>query len=162
RQGRRGNRHPDLTGSGAAAPKDGAPRPVAGATAPGRRSGSACPNSPAPPLAANGSYAVTASGAGLTSAKFNLANTYNTVAAFDQSKTYKSGSIIAVRLKVTNSLRQSIGSPSLVVKAVSVIGPGGVLVSPCNSQPGNLFTFDSGTYQFNLKTTGYKKGTYTS
>ena len=49
--------------------------------------------------------------------------------------------------------------------ATGVIGPNGnvPLQSPGNSQPGNLFTFDptTGTYQFNLMTTGYEPGKYT-
>ncbi len=32
--------------------------------------------------------------------------------------------------------------------------------SPGNSQPGDLFTFDGGAYEFNLKTTGLSAGTY--
>ena len=50
--------------------------------------------------------------------------------------------------------------------ADSVVTPDGSVLppqSPGNSQPGNLFKYDpkTGTYQFNLKTTGYGPGRYT-
>jgi hypothetical protein len=112
-----------------------------------------------------GVYTVTASVAGVaTSAIFNLDNTYQVVALFDQTTPHNSGSTIPIVIKLTDALGNNVGSSSLRVTAVSVIGPSGPvpLQSPGNSQPGNLFKFDptTGTYQFNLKTTGYKKGSY--
>ena len=72
---------------------------------------------------------------------------------------------LPITIELTNGQGQNVGSSSLPVTAVSVIGPGGAvpLQSPGSSQPGDLFTLDpgTGTYQFNLKTTGYKAGTYT-
>jgi hypothetical protein len=117
-------------------------------------------------MIAGGPYTVTASAAGVaTAAGFALTNTplYTISPQFVTTKPYNSGSTIAIKIKVLNGQGQNVGSPSLALTAVSVVPPGGGLISPGNSQPGNLFTFDpeSGTYQFNLKTTGYKKGTYT-
>jgi hypothetical protein len=113
-----------------------------------------------------GSYSVTASVAGVsTPATFNLSNTAKVVALFDQTKANNSGGTIPITIKLTDGSGNNVGSSGLAVKAVSVVGPSGPvpLQSPGNSQPGNLFKFDpsSGTYQFNLKTTGYAKGTYT-
>jgi hypothetical protein len=87
----------------------------------------------------------------------------HTTATFDQTKAHNSGSTIPITIQVTNAQGQNVGSSSLQVTAVSVVGPGGVLMSPGNSQPRNLFTFNptTGTYLFNLKTTGYPSGTYT-
>jgi hypothetical protein len=115
--------------------------------------------------AIGGSYIVTASVTNVaTPASFTLTNTYQTVAKFNQTKPNKSGSTIPIKIQVTDALGNNVGSSSLPVTAVSVIGPGGPapLQSPGNSQPGNLFTFDpeTGTYQFNLQTKGYKEGTY--
>jgi hypothetical protein len=112
-----------------------------------------------------GSYTVTASTAGVTpSAMFSLDNLYAIVPTFDQTKVHTGGSTIPITIQVTNQ-GKNIGSSSLSVTAVSVIGPSGPvpLQSPGNSQPGNLFTFDpcASTYQFNLKTTGYAPGKYT-
>jgi hypothetical protein len=111
-----------------------------------------------------GAYTVTASVAGVaTPATFNLANAYNVVALFDQTKPSHSGSTIPIKVKLTDAAGNNVGSSSVELKAVSVVGPSGTLQSPGNSQPGNLFKFDpaTGTYQFNLKTTGYTKGSYT-
>ena len=57
-------------------------------------------------------------------------------------------------------------TPSTVVTAVSVVDQDGrpvPLAWPGNSNPGGVFKYDSktGTYQFNLKTTGYAAGRYT-
>jgi hypothetical protein len=110
-----------------------------------------------------GSYTVTASATGATPASFHLANTYKIAAMFDQSQPHQSGSTIPVKIEVTDALGNNVGSASLPVTALSVVGPDGQLQSPGNSQPGNLFTFDptTGTYQFNVKAKGYKPGTYT-
>jgi hypothetical protein len=90
---------------------------------------------------------------------------YDIVLQFNQNQVNHSGSTVPVKIQVDNTLGQNVGSSSLSVTAVSVIGPSGqvALQSPGNSQPGDLFKFDptTGTYRFNLKTTGYAKGTYT-
>jgi hypothetical protein len=113
-----------------------------------------------------GSYTVTASSAGATPVKFLLATTYKITAVFDQNQPHQSGSTIPIKIEVADALGNNVGSSSLPVVAVSVVGPGGnpvPLTAPGNSQPGNLFTFDptTGTYQFKLNTKGYKPGTYT-
>jgi hypothetical protein len=116
--------------------------------------------------AIGGSYTVTASVDGVaTSATFNLTNAYQIVALFDQTTPNHSGSTVPITIKLTDAQGHNVGSSGLPLTAVSVVGPSGSvpLQSPGNSQPGNLFTFDPNTktYQFNLKTTGYTRGTYT-
>ena len=113
--------------------------------------------------AIGGPDTVTASVDGPTSATFNLTNTYQIVALFDQTKPKTSGSTVPITIKLTDAQGQNVGASGLPVTAVSVVGPDGPVQSPGNSQPGNLFTFDptTKTYQFNLKTTGYKPGKYT-
>jgi adhesin/invasin len=146
-----------------AAPTPGASATLAGApattSADGRASVTATAN------AIGGSYTVTASIDGATSATFHLTNIYQAVALFDQTKPNRSGSTVPITIKLTDAQGQNAGSSGLPVTAVSVLGPSGPvpLQSPGNSQPDNLFTFDpkTKTYQFNLETTGYKKGTYT-
>ena len=99
-------------------------------------------------------------------AKFALSPVrFGVTPLFDQDKPHQSGSTIPIKIEVTDALG-NVGSSSLPVAAVSVVGPDGNPVlptAPGNSQPGNLFTFDptTGTYQFNLKTKGYKPGSYT-
>ena len=93
-----------------------------------------------------------------------VANTNESAAAFDQTTpNTSSSSMIPIKIKVTDALGNNVGSSSLPVVSMSVVGPDGNPVpqtAPGNSQPGNLFTFEptTGTYQFNLKTKGYKLG----
>jgi hypothetical protein len=98
-------------------------------------------------------------------AKFALSTVqFEVTPLFDQAKPNKSGSTIPIKIEVTDAQGHNVGSPSLPVMAVSVLGPDGNSVqSPGDSQPGNLFTYDpsTGTYQFNLKTKEYKPGKYT-
>jgi hypothetical protein len=111
-----------------------------------------------------GTYTVTASISGVTTpASFTLTNAYRVVAQFNQSRPITSGSTVPIMIQLTNGLGQNLGSSRLAVTAVAVVGPSGPVPpqSPGNSQPGNLFTFDSGTYQFNLSTKGYAPGKYT-
>jgi hypothetical protein len=112
-----------------------------------------------------GAYTVTASTSGTAPVDFDLVNSYATMARFDQAKRNNSGSTIPIQVEVTDAQGADVGSSSLAVTAVSVVGPLGTVspTSPGNSQPGDLFKFDPGTgrYQFNLKTTGYAPGKYT-
>ena len=96
---------------------------------------------------------------------FSLDNQFAIGPTFDQTQVHHGGSTIPITIQVTNQ-GQNVGSSSLPVTAVAVIDPTGNILppqSPGDSQPGNLFSFDptTGTYQFNLKTTGYAPGEYT-
>ena len=75
--------------------------------------------------AIGGPYTVTASVDGATSAIFNLTNTYQIVALFDQTMPNNSGSTVPIMIKLTDAQGQNVGSSGLPVTAVSVVGPDG-------------------------------------
>ena len=70
-----------------------------------------------------GTYSVSASAAGATSASFSLDNLYRIVPQFDTTKANNSGSTVPIKIQLTNGLGQNAGSSSLPVTAVSVMGP---------------------------------------
>src|SRR5262249_46252603 len=137
-----------------AAPHTGASATLSGSPATTDSSGLASVSATA--NATPGTYTVTASVSGVTTpASFTLTNAYRVVAQFNQSKSNTSGSTVPITIQLTNGLGQNLGSSRQAVTAVVVVNQNGTpvpLQSPGNSQPGNLFTFDSGTYQFNLST----------
>jgi N-acetylneuraminic acid mutarotase len=70
----------------------------------------------------------------------------------------KGGSTLPITLQILNVDGSNVGSSSLQVKALGIstsatYNPSTVMAAtaPGNSQPGGLFKFSSGTYQFNLK-----------
>jgi hypothetical protein len=148
-----------------AAPGSGASASLPGSPATTDANGRACVTATA--NTTPGTYAVTASVAGLaTPAAFSLTNTYGVVALFDQTKPVNSGATLPITIQLTDGTGWNVDSSGLPVTAVGVRDQNGnpvPLQSPGGSQPGNLFTFDpvTKTYQFNLKTTGYKPGKYT-
>jgi hypothetical protein len=102
---------------------------------------------------------------GLVIGVASAANTYKIEAMFDQSQPHQSGSTIPIKIEVTDAQGNNVGSSSLPVTAVSVVGPDGTSVSlqsPGNSQPGNMFVLGPGThtFMFNVRTNGYGSGTY--
>jgi hypothetical protein len=91
---------------------------------------------------------------------------YAVVNTTNKTKPAKSGSTIPIELLVNDTAGNNVGSSSVPVKAVSVVGSDGKTYpvnDAGNSNAGGLFRYDpgSGTYKFNLKTTGLKSGTYT-
>lgn len=86
---------------------------------------------------------------------------YKIVALFDQTKLHNSGSAIPVKLQIANVSGANRSAANIAVTALRVM-PGFLSVqSPGNSQPGNLFKFENGTYQFNLKSEkSWASGTY--
>jgi hypothetical protein len=78
----------------------------------------------------------------------------------EKSKGVESGSTLPVKLRVCNAQGRSIGSRTLIVKAVGV-SPTGTLNDSGKANPGNLFRLDDDTYMFNLSTKGFAAGNYT-
>jgi hypothetical protein len=124
----------------------------------------------APALTSNltaGSYSVAAQAAGLsTVAEFQLANVYEIDTLYNANKANRSGSIVPLKVEITDDAGNNLGSIDVLVQALFVVDQNGnqvALQSPGNSNPGYLFRYDplTDTYQFNLKTTGYASGLYT-
>ena len=88
------------------------------------------------------------------------------VALYDQTKSHKSGSIVPIRLQLTNAAGANVSSASLAVTAIGTTlvstNAAGVLEDAGHSNPDFDFRYDKGLsgYVFNLKTTGYAPGTY--
>jgi hypothetical protein len=135
-------------------------------------SGSPTLSTKATPTSPAGIYPITVLDAGNLSANnyaFPAANFVNGTLAIDYPPpkvlplpaggNKKGGSVLPISLQVVDANGMNIGSPSLQVQALAIgtsstYGVGTVSSpppSPGNSQPGALFTYSSGTYQFNLK-----------
>jgi hypothetical protein len=114
-----------------------------------------------------GSDLVTAQAAGLAApVEFRLSNIYLIDALNNAAQAKHSGSTLPLKLEITDTAGDNLGSTSVPVQALMVVNQYGNLVplqSPGNSDPGNLFQYSTqtDTYQFNLKTTGYAPGRYT-
>jgi hypothetical protein len=118
-----------------------------------------------------GSYTITYSYAGDVNfkpvgASTTLAVTYNVNPEFDQTKAHQRGSTIPIQLQLTDANGNNVGSASTPITALYILDQNGnqvPLMDSGNSNPGDLFRFDptTGTYIFNLKTTGYASGRYT-
>ena len=103
--------------------------------------------------------AVTASAAGATPASFTLSNKYLIKALFDQTQPYRDGARIKIEIMVTDALGNNVGSSSLPVTAVSVVGPDGTEQMVSGDFKWNRRT---GAYEFVLRTDrGASPGTYT-
>jgi len=85
---------------------------------------------------------------------------------FDQTKAYKSGSTVPIKLRLIDANGVNVSSPSIGLHAVSVIQVSSqastVLDDAGNSNPDFDFRYDAGLggYIFNLKSTGYGTGSY--
>ncbi|HEX8189448.1 MAG TPA: DPP IV N-terminal domain-containing protein, partial [Pyrinomonadaceae bacterium] len=94
------------------------------------------------------------------------ASVYGVRALYDETKTYKSGGTVPVKLQLTNAAGANVSSPSLAVKAVGTTrvstNAAGVPEDAGNSNPDFDFRYDAGLggYVYNLKTKGYAPGTY--
>ena len=94
-----------------------------------------------------------------------LTVTSNVSVQFDQSKAHQSGSVIPIKLDLLGLNGANVGSAGTTLTALRVVGPAPAATarpvqSPGNSQPGNLFKYSGGDYQFNLDTNGLTAGTY--
>jgi hypothetical protein len=114
-----------------------------------------------------GSDTVIAQAAGLaTTGTFHLQNVYSIDALYDPSRAKHSGSTIPLKLEISDTAGNNLGSQELAITAVSVVSQSGNQIPlnwPGNSDPGGMFQFDArtGIYQFNVKTSGYASGRYT-
>ncbi len=88
---------------------------------------------------------------------------YDVVALFDQTKAHNSGSTIPIKLKLVDANGVNRSAPGIQLTAVRV-DPGNLPAqSPGNSNPANMFSFDSSSqsYQYNLKSEKtWTAGTY--
>jgi adhesin/invasin len=147
-----------------AAPGSGASATLAGSPAVTDACGQVCVTATA--NITPGSYGVTATVAGLAPATFALENLYVVGTLYNPNQPVNSGATLPIAIRITDGVGQNLGNAGLTVTADSVLGPDGnpvSLQSSGNSQSGNRFRYDplTGSYQFNLKTTGYAPGQYT-
>ena len=96
-------------------------------------------------------------------------NQHNVCLLYDPAKPVKSGATLPVKLQLCSSSGQNQSDSNLVLHAVQIEGvgnPTNFLVNDAgNSNPDNNFRFESGSgnsgsYIFNLKTTGLTAGNY--
>jgi N-acetylneuraminic acid mutarotase len=94
---------------------------------------------------------------------------YDSMALFDQTKAIRSGSVIPIKVQLTDTLGQNVSSAGVMLRAVGlfqVATSASEVVDDAGSANADLnFRFDStigntGGYTFNLKTTGLTTGTY--
>jgi hypothetical protein len=99
-----------------------------------------------------------ASGAGTLTVSFTI------VPLYDQSRAFKSGSTIPVKMQLSSAAGQNVSSASIIVTAVRVVQTSTNAVSDVqdsgNANPDNNFRFDGTGYIFNLSTKGLAIGSY--
>jgi hypothetical protein len=83
---------------------------------------------------------------------------------YDPTKAANSGSTIPIKIRLCDMSGNNISSSSIVLTAVNVTPAGGGAAYPAqdpgNSNPGNVFKYQSNGYHYNLKTTGLPSGVY--
>jgi hypothetical protein len=121
------------------------------------------PDSPAPDFASRTLYARVSS-----LSPFVLAvvqgPTYRQCALFDQTKAFKAGSTVPIKLQLCNAAGANVSDVSVPVVAtalykVSNSAPG-VLADSGNANPDSQFRFAGGSYIYNLSLKGFSTGTY--
>lgn len=91
---------------------------------------------------------------------------YGVTALYDQTKVYKSGSTVPIKIQLVDANGANVSSVSTVVHAIRVVQTSSQtstnLDDAGNSNPDFDFRYDGslGGYIFNLKTTGYRTGSY--
>jgi hypothetical protein len=95
---------------------------------------------------------------------------YGVLALYDPAKAFRSGSVVPIRLQLTNNSGADVSASSIKVTAMSVVQVSTSASSDVqdagNSSPDDNFRFDltlgaSGGYVFNLSSAGLTSGTYT-
>jgi hypothetical protein len=84
---------------------------------------------------------------------------------YDETRAYRAGSTIPIRLSLCDATGANVSTSSLVVTATGVTqvstSTSGVLEDAGSANPDNEFRFVAdGSYLFNLQTTGFSTGTY--
>jgi len=101
-----------------------------------------------------------------SSSTVNYTVGYGINVLFDQTKAHKAGSTVPIRIQLTDANGVNLSSSATVVHAVSVYQTSSqastTLDDAGNANPDFDFRYEpgSGTYIFNLKTTGYGTGSY--
>jgi microsomal dipeptidase-like Zn-dependent dipeptidase len=89
---------------------------------------------------------------------------YNVCLLYDPTKVKKAGSTVPIKLQICDAAGANLSRPDTAVVATSVLmvstQTSGPVEDPGNSNPDGNFRYDSGGYQFNLKTTGLAAGTW--
>ncbi len=89
---------------------------------------------------------------------------YGQCLLFDQTKAYKAGSTIPIKLNLCNAAGANVSSSSvaLVAKAVYLVSTSapGPLADSGNANADYQFRFAGGSYVFNLSLAGFSQGTY--
>ena len=83
---------------------------------------------------------------------------------FDQSKSYKAGSTIPIKVDLCDQSGMNVSSPSVALTATSVVlisnSAPGPLADSGNANPDDQFRFTGDGYIFNLSLKGFSQGTY--
>jgi hypothetical protein len=116
-----------------------------------------------------GNYSITFAYAGDqnlagSSATATAAVTYQVDPLFNETQAHNPGSVIPIKIELTDAGDDGLSAPGLVVTALAVVGPNGATsapVSPGQADPGGQFKVIGTGYRFNLETTGLAPGTYT-
>jgi uncharacterized delta-60 repeat protein len=111
-------------------------------------------------------FAVTAADLAGNSASKTLTYTvsYNVCPVFDQTKAYRSGSTVPVRLMLCDATGFNVSSSSVTVTTLGAVSLSdytpGEMVDGDQADPENDFRFTGDRYAFNLRTTGLSAGAY--
>jgi len=93
-----------------------------------------------------------------------LTISYGVLPLYDQTKSFKSGSTVPIKLQLSNVAGANVSSPSVTVTAVRLAqvstDVSSAVQDPGNANPDLNFRYDSGSYIFNLSTKGLAPGTW--
>jgi microsomal dipeptidase-like Zn-dependent dipeptidase len=100
----------------------------------------------------------------LSSASGSYRVTFDVCLLYDPAKAHKSGSTVPIKVQLCDASRANVSSAAVVLHATEVnrltSAATGVLDDSGNANPDMDFRFDDGLYIFNLKTTGFSRGTW--
>jgi len=96
----------------------------------------------------------------------SLTVSYGVRLGFNDTRRVQRGSVVPVRLSLTDAAGTNVSSASVAVTATRLVSSTGESTTPAGpggSHAGGLFHYDplTNSYQFNLQTTGLTAGTYT-
>src|SRR5262249_25010342 len=87
---------------------------------------------------------------------------YLPVPLLDPTQTFTAGSTIPIKVQLTDAAGLNVSSPTIALSTVSLAlaSSPGTPQAAGTLKPGTPFKFASGTYEFDLDTTGLTSGTY--